>query len=60
MMSAGFILSEEDGDTFLRHYGGHGVDENDKLQQQQQLYDLQLTYTLFRTQQVHSIVFQSS
>ena len=70
MMSAGFILSEEDGDTFLRHYGGQSVDVNDELQQQQQqeqqqlhssqLYDLQLTYTLFRTQQVHSLVFLQS
>jgi hypothetical protein len=42
MMSAGFVLSEEDGDTFLRHYGDSSDSsesnetKGDSQQQQQQ------------------------
>jgi hypothetical protein len=41
MLAAGFLLSEEDGDTFLRHPGG--------------VYDLQLEYSLLRIQETSSV-----
>jgi hypothetical protein len=72
MMSAGFVLSEEDGDTFLRHYGDSSDSsesnetKGDSQQQQQQeqeqeqkeLFDTQLEYALSRTRQIHFAVFQ--